>query len=488
MRISKFRPEFLLLLIVALTALRPGDGPWVNDEAIMMEMAIRYNGTASDLYGFHLPFTPCPYGLQGTRGARYGPLPVWIDQILLGFTHRVVAILACRAVLFTSITALALYWLTRTLRLSAWFAVITMLSPWLWLLSRSLWDSTWCIPISAVLVAAYAAFLASPSAIALCLTLLCCIVLPLVHLTGVAIVLPIGLHLLVFHRQQLLKWKWSLTAISLLCIYLFWPYLAFVFAHTQPHIPRGGSPLLGWLFPLLGGHYLTLGVAGTMPGDGWQDHAPKILQYIFAAVQWIARIALAAVWLGMALAVPRAWHTIRRPEDADPIQHLCLIALLVWICQTFLDGIERLYFGPQYCAATWMVYVFFAWIAVGWLTRRSAESGAIVRWLAGIYSVSLLLGILIIAVTIARNAGTAGGYYGTSLGNQIEAVKQIRRFSNQSDIDIRFTPWQLHPLAYQVLMELNPAAPGPLPAQHLLVKYRNAYPGDARIEVLAVSR
>ena len=486
MKKSNLRPGVFLLLIVALTALRPGDGSWVSDEPIMMEMAIRYNRTASDLYGVSLPFTPCPYGLQGTRGAAYGPLPVWIDQVFLALTHNVVHILDCRAVLFTSITVLALYWLTRTLGLSAWFAVITLFSPWLWMLSRSLWDSSWCVPISAVLVAAYAAFLNKPAATSLCLTVLCCILLPMVHLTAVAMVLPIGLHLLVFHRRQLWRWKWSVGAIALLCLYIFWPYLVFFFTHTRAHFPPDRSLLLGWLFPLLGGHYLTLGVAGTMPGDGWQDHAPKILRSLVAGAQWFARIALAAVWLGMILAIPQAWRAVRRPENAVPTQHLCLVALAIWICQTFLDGIERLYFSPQYYAATWIVYAFFAWIAVDWLMRRSAQFNFTMRGLLGIYSASLLMGILIIAATIARNAGVAGGYYGTSLANQIEAVKQIRQFSNRSKLDIQFTPWELHPLAYQVLMELNPAGTMPLPARHLIVKYRNAYPGDARIEVQAL--
>ncbi len=68
MRNIKLRPEFLLPLIVALTALRPGDASWLNDEPIMMEMALRYNRTASSIYGFYLPFTPCPFGLEGTRG------------------------------------------------------------------------------------------------------------------------------------------------------------------------------------------------------------------------------------------------------------------------------------------------------------------------------------------------------------------------------------------------------------------------------------
>jgi len=483
----KLRPEFLLPLIVALTALRPGDGSWLNDEPIMMEMALRYNRTASTIYGFYLPFTPCPFGLEGTRGARYGPLPVWIDQVLLAFSHDLRVILALHALLFISITVMAVYWLTRTLRMSPWFAIVTLLSPWLWLFSRSLWDSTWCIPIAAVLFAAYAAFLANPSAPLLCLTLFCLILIPLVHLMAIAMVLPVGIHLLIFHRRRLWQWKWSALAIIAACAYLFFPYLIFFFTHTRPEVAPRHSPLLGWLFPLLGGHYLTLGVAGTMPGDGWQDYAPIFLrQFLFPAAQWIARLALIAVWLGMALAIPRAWKALRRPADASPLHSLCLIALAVWICQTVLDGIERIYFSPNYYAATWIVYVFFAWTAVDWLLRPSAGINLAIRWSLAVYAASLLLGIVIIAATIARNAGTVGPYYGATLANQIQAVEKIERFSDRSGFDVQFPLWRLQPLAFQVLMELNPPSAGPRPLANLVVKYRHAYPGDARIEVQAL--
>ncbi len=324
------------------------------------------------------------------------------------------------------------------------------------------------------------------SAVSLCLTILGCILLPLIHLTGVAMVLPIGAHLLVFNRRQLWKWKWRVVAIVLLCSYLFWPYLAYFATRTQPNIPRSRPQLIGWLAPLVGGQYLTLGTAGTMPGDGWQEHSPEILQSLVGIAQWITRIALLCVWLGMAIAVPRGWKALRHPASAGATQHLCLVALAVWICQTFLDGIERLDFSPQYLAATWMIYIFFAWIAVDWLMQRMRGSTFIVRWLPGIYSGSLLLGIVIIMVTFIRNEGAVNGYFGTSLANQIEAVKRIRQFSDRSNVDIQFAPWRLHPLAYQVLMELNPASAGPRPVASLVVKYRNGYPGDARIEVQTV--
>ncbi|MGD0770306.1 MAG: hypothetical protein ABSB42_19150 [Tepidisphaeraceae bacterium] len=541
------RPQILLIPILILTILRPGDASWVNDEPIMMEMAIRYNHTASNLYGFNLPFTPCPYGLQGTRGAVYGPLPIWIDQIFLAFTHNLVVMVACRAAVFTALTALAVLWLARTLKLSPWFAVVTMLSPWLWIYSRSLWDSSFCIPISALLLAAYADFLARPNASALRIAVLCGVLLPFIHFMAMAMIAPLAFHIAWLHRPSLRRWKWSLLAILAICLFLFWPYLYYLFEHVRSSHPADSHAWLGWFYPLLGGHFLTLGVAGTMPGDGWQDFAPKILQNLFAIAQWISRAALAAVWLGMILAIPRALQALRRPNAAGVWDQLCLIALSAWICQTLLDGLEGIYFSPHYYGATWLAYVFLAWLAVDWamsrrvgdtcrgefppppvlrgrvgvgveglpstVERRLAQEtptltlplrtgggeeegsqnvsrilprsrrGIVVRTSIAIYAASILLGVCIVASTIARNAGTLSTNYGISLANQIAAANEIQRFSNRGEVEMQVPQWRRYPLALKVLLELTPAPDLPRPTAHLLVKLRNAYPGDAHIEL-----
>ena len=477
------RPQLLLVPILILTVLRPGDAPWVNDEPIMMEMAIRYNHTASNLYGFNLPFTPSPYGLQGTRGARYGPLPIWIDQLLLAFTHNLIVMLAWRAAVFTALTALAVGWLARTLKLSPWFAVITMLSPWLWIYSRSLWDSSLCIPISAMLLAAYADFLANRNASSLRIAVVCGVLLPFIHFMALAMIVPLAVHLAWLHRPSFRRWKWSLLAILALSLFLFWPYLIYLLTRIRPVHSPDPSAWLGWFYPLLGGHYFTLGVAGTMPGDGWQDFAPQILRNLFSVAQWISRAALAAVWLGMILAVPRARHALRRPNAAGVREHLCLIALSAWICQTLLDGIEGIYFSPHYYGATWLAYVFLAWMAVDWVMSRLSRGMLVVRTSIAIYAASILLGVCMIASTIARNAGTLSTNYGISLANQIAAANQIQRFSNRSELEIQVPQWRRYPLALKVLIELTPAPDLPRPLGRLVVKYRNAYPGDARIEV-----
>jgi hypothetical protein len=492
-RQKKPLPKLALATILFLTLLRPGDTSWVNDEPILMEMAIRYNKTASQLYGFYLPFTPSPFGLQGTRGARYGPFPVWFDQILLAFTHNAILITACRAFLFTALTTIALYWLAKTLRVSPWFAVVTMLSPWLYTLSRSLWDSSWCIPISALLFASYAAFLQKPRGVLLNLVLICLFLLPTIHLMALAIVTPIAIHLALFHRHQLWQEKWKIATILLFFAYLFWPYLAYVVSHDRTNVHTQPSTISGWLFPLVGGQYLTLGVPGTMPGEGWNYFAPHAVTIVFKLAQWISRAALLAVWAGMILAIPRALRSISpsaiSPRETSsrkktsPADHLCLIALAVWLCQTILDGLEHVYFGPQYSAATWIVYTFFAWLTIDCLLTHRPKIATITRASLAVYSASLIAGLLMITTSIAQNGGTLSPYYGTSLRCQIDAVKKIQELSDPQNVNVQIPQWQQHPIAYQVLCELNPLSPSPRPPQPVTAKYRNAHPGDSTIEI-----
>jgi hypothetical protein len=100
-----------------------------------------------------------------------------------------------------------------------------------------------------------------------------------------------------------------------------------------------------------------------------------------------------------------------------------------------------------------------------------------------IYAASLMLGVTIIAITIAINGGTRNIYYGTSLANQIAAVQTLARYSPDSTVEMRIPQWKSFPLSWRVLFELTPLPAQLRPARHLIVRYRDAGPGDARIEV-----
>ena len=110
-------------------------------------LVIEFNASPSHLMGIASSFTPATYALKGTHGIRYGPLPIWIDQVFLGFTRNLLLMTVIRTILVGGLTALALRWLTQLLEVSQWVAVLTMLSPWMWYYSRErLWDNSLTVP------------------------------------------------------------------------------------------------------------------------------------------------------------------------------------------------------------------------------------------------------------------------------------------------------------------------------------------------------
>jgi len=153
-------PIAAIAIIIAFTAfVLPGDVPFIAEMATLLGSAAQLNATPSHFLGISLPFTIATIGTLGTRGLPYGPFPIWFYQALLIFSHNPVAVVSMRSLIFETTTAAALLWLTRVMRLSPWFVPLSMLSPWLWLYSREIWDNTFCIPLSALAVAGYGDFI-----------------------------------------------------------------------------------------------------------------------------------------------------------------------------------------------------------------------------------------------------------------------------------------------------------------------------------------
>ena len=65
-------------------------------------------------------------GLLGTFGFVYGPFPTWVYQALTAVTHDLVVLATLHGALLVSATAGALWWVSRSLRLWPWFAVVPL--------------------------------------------------------------------------------------------------------------------------------------------------------------------------------------------------------------------------------------------------------------------------------------------------------------------------------------------------------------------------
>jgi hypothetical protein len=462
--ISKFvfgdgLPALVLGLIVIGTIFRPGDAPWISDEPLLLHGAYYMNSIPDPIWGMSLPFTPAKYGLLGTRGVHYGPLPVWIDQIFLGFTHDPITMIAIRTAAVAAVNALALYCLAKSLRATPWLAVVVMLSPWLWLYSRQLWDNSLCIPLSAMLLAAYANFINTRRAGSLRVVAICGMLLLLLHLMAIPLIAAIGLHLAIVERRSLWRFKWSLLAIIATAAAISWQYWLNLLHNHKPNIPNETSAWRGFFYPLLGAHHLTAHGLENILGDNWLLSRSSLV----VGAQWISLVAFPVVWVGMILAIPRLWRVIRHCSTAGAIDHILAVALVAFIFQSALDGFEHLYDGPHYFNATWIIFAAFLFS----LARHAPA------WMIAIYAASLLVVTSGIAIAIYQNAGMRSANYGSAISSQIDAVRKIQAFSENSPLEIDIPQWTQHPIALRTLMELNAQSSAERPRRRIVVHYRN---------------
>jgi hypothetical protein len=111
------------------------------------------------------------------------------------------------------------------------------------------------------------------------------------------------------------------------------------------------------------------------------------------------------------------------------------------------------------------------------------------------YGLALLIVLGAMIAKVAHDGGTRTMGYGTTMAQQMAAVAQIRGFSDDSQkqfaiVGIKqcpFPQWSNYPWAFVVLRGLLPPPSGPRSDGPILVHYRDAFPGDARIVVDAVA-
>jgi hypothetical protein len=468
----------LVAIVVATAFLFPGDIPFINDEPLLIHNAWASNHLPGELFGIHLPFTLFGVDMAKTpRGLYYGPVATWVYQILLTITYNPTLLASLHALLLAGVTALALFWLAATLRVSAWMPAIVMLSPWLWIYHRMLWDNNLCIPLSALALASYADFLAKGRAISLRLAVFCAALLPLIHLMSLALVVPLAAHLILFQFRSLFKYKFSLLAILAIPNALAWQYWQYLLVFYAPVTAENLSPWRGWIFPLFGAQDLSAFGLANILGAGWYFQSPKALAYLAFAAQLISALVYIAVWIGIILAAVKTLNFLRAPRAAGAVDQIAAIALATLFCQIFLDGSQRVYGFPHYFNATWIAYAVFAFLAI------QSLPGQLPRIALAVQGVSMLVVLCCMIFIISRDGGTRNTGFGTVLADQWMAAQKIAAFSPDSSRNVLFAQWKTFPGELYTLQDLLPPPPATRPTANLIIRYRNAFPGDARIEV-----
>lgn len=440
----------LIVLLIGLGAVPliwPGDAPWINDEPKLIQMAMHAKATGEMAI----------HGLPGSRGVLYGPFPTWIYTALLYMTNDLIDLVFIRAFLVTALTAAAIAWLALlcpSLRPPA--GVIALLSPYLWIYSRQLWDNSFLIPLSALTVACYISFGARPAAWKLWGVVLAAAAMFLTHFMSAALVVPLILHALIAHRRRLGDHRMHVVLSLVAAVVVSSPYIAYlasvesVARSTQPEF----SIWRGWVFPLLGGQFFSSYGIEYFFGENWRSGYLQSAQWVIVA-GWITWIALPFTWMGMAVAARRVWTGLREGGIRNTDFHMSFLSLSVLLCQCLLDGVMKAYGHPHYFNATWFCFLYFLW---SFLSVRASDDegvGPAPPLLSGGYILSLasVLGFLIL--NVHHSGGNQNIHYGPTLKNQIAVVRQVQSYRIDSPVYLAVDNFRRFPHALQVIEQFH---------------------------------
>jgi hypothetical protein len=453
-----------LVLAGLIPLVWPGDVPFINDEPQLIAKAVSANRSGR----------LAPMGLLGTYGFVYGPAPTWVYQALLAVSNDLVVVAALHIVLMSAVTAGALWWLARSLRLWVWFAPIPLLSPYYWFYARALWDNPFLLPLGALAMAGYAAHLESGSRRGLRVSVAAMLAIPLVHLMGVSLIVPLALHMLVVRHRTLWNERYSLAGIAAVALALAWPYWRYL-AGPRPPAPNPGGVLDGWLFPLFGARSLGAGGLDYFYGAG------AVASDLFRLVGAVSLLAYVLAWGGILVAVALVVRAVRT-RSWTAKTHIAAIAVAALLCQSVIDGISGKFQHPHYQNGTWIACVLLAWLAVDHLAngRRAA------RWTAtaatGVLASALLLAVGALALTLHRSHGTRD-VYGPTLANQQQVVRALAHYASTSDVDVQVNMWQQFPRTLAILRQLNAARQVGLPRATVQLRYASGDPASGAIEM-----
>jgi hypothetical protein len=465
---GNYWPAVALVAAALLPILFPGDAPFINNEPELISLAL----TANQEHRL------AEMALQGNRGAFYGPFPVWIYQALVAVTHNLKVIVVLRALLVGSVTAWALWSISRRLDLWRWFAPIALISPYFWYYARHLWDNSFGIPLSAVAVAAYASFLDRRSALSIAVVIGCIWALVFTHLMALALIIPLGLHMLAFARRSLWHSKWVVVAVSVIAVLAGFPYCRY--------LVRGGfqsaeavHSVAGWVFPLLGPRVLSAQGLRYFFTPEWRLGEGGVAAVLGTVATIVSCISFPLVWIGIGLAAHLVARGLRRPEAMTTREKIYSLVLATLCAQILLNGITGTARHPHYFNATWIIFVLLAWLTVDAASKRR-----LAPWIALPYASAQLLAIGLLWFQIHANGGTRAGF-GPTIANQMDVAADLNRYSTESRLEIAVLNYQLFPHALQALLQLEPAPSGqPLPRADLAIVYASSDPRDGRIKLV----
>lgn len=454
-----------LLLVV----IYPGDAPWINDEPMLI-----HNALAANAAGMLVT-----RGIMGSQGVFYGPVPTWIYQIYLSLSHDMISLVALRGAAFILIIAASLFRVSRLARLTPLAIPVLLLSPYLWIYSRQIWDNTFCIPLSLLAMLAYLEFLQGKRW-AICACILLCGAMLMTHLMCVPIVASLTLHAVLYSRSKLWASRWSIVAATVVVAAASGHYFASLIPTIKGTEQAKFQIVKATIFSLSGGQWFGLSGWRGILGDDWWSGAPATLRWLAS----VLGISHAFVIGGFALAASALWRRgdIQPGPERRAISFICVATVGL---QTIYLGMRNALGETHYYNASWFAYAGLIWLAIEWLRKYPG-----LRYLPIAWAATLLLSVSLLSSQLHQTHGTQSVHYGPTLSNQIEVARTLKGFREQCQVDMGVPVIEMMPHRLVGLSELYEALPTDQSATalHVAVAYRSPNPRDGRVGILVLAQ
>jgi hypothetical protein len=392
----------LLVLLGSLRLFFPGDVPFINDEPALVQAALEANESG----------TPASAGLLGTRGVRNGPAAIWFYQLSLALTHDLGNVALAKIAIVTSLTCVALVLIARAgLPVVPGLGAFALLSPYLWLYARDLWDNSFAIPLSAMLLAAYIRFCRDERLRWLGVAALFGTLCFLTHFMTLPLVGAVGLHFAATRWRSVAespRFAAAVAGILVLCLVLALPYLVQLSGRSLTSFRWLPSPrplafsLNGLrLFTLAGFDYFI--GPWSLGGSGPIVRLATLFSYVAGAV-------------GLAVIVTdvRRGDRLRRQ-----VASVLLLALALFVLVANGRGLTE---HPHYYNGMWIVFFCIWWIGMSRLVREAWARRAF-----AVQVVVMLAFLVGLPTWIHQSQGTRSLRYGPTLTNQMAVAEELER-------------------------------------------------------------
>ena len=460
--ISTFQFQLLYLALGMICSLLwIGDTPFINDEPLLLNIALKAN-EQGDFFTL---------GLMGTKGLQYGPVPIWFYRALLFVTHNIYVLAFLKTLLVFFANALGIYYFFRLLpRWNFHTAVLIFVSPFLWFYGRSLWDN--CLNITLTLwgFVAYFYFFKTRHFGWLSITVFCLAAAFQVHLMSLPFIAAVTIHLIVFNRQFLCQ-NWKKILLLALCVSFFMKDYVY-YLITLPELSSSShftGSVRSFFFPFYGGQFFSLHGFYYFLGKRWLAPIPD---FFLSLTGWIILLPI----YGIFRSFKDCYQKVKIKAQFDFEDHLAFVCLTWFVAFISLSFLKNLRSDPHYYNSAWFLYFVLLNIALNALWNRTW-----IRKLFYIHGAIMFVSLISIMILLHHRHGTRSLHYGATLENQVEVATELNKYGSTHQWISKAENPHWFPHAINLLRNLEPASLSTAPTQdksfEILYAEDNVYDG-----------